>query len=782
MSTPFFFREATISDVNKKNMTCTLTYGDVSSGEVSTNVPMPNLAGAGNAGLISNLQNGTRVIAAYLHDTSREIVVIIAVLPSLLQREENTDNLVNMLIQGKSMPYPKTLENGDTYISAHSGPNIWLKSNDSLSISTMNGNGIFVIPNSLNNHNIFTLANNHSTEGSGGRLSWGKVKRAMENISYSTTNPFNTLLDRDSKLKDHGFWLGQRPSEISLPNLVTRNLSLSEYKLIINEFSTEYGFSGFDKEITKVKSNSEAKIKSPTSLRDRESTNSLGLSEGELIEIIGGNLVDIDGRLLDINYNPLLYGFAPPTVDFEAKMEEAAKKSRRGIGYHFKLSTNSKSSDIPNSLKDFSFDIDKEGVLKVNVPKSTGTGNIPYVSNVDFSSERERFHSLATANPSVSEKVPVMLRDRDGKIVDRKPASYRKTGVRFANLSGDEYFPSAANDDTDNTDKNIVRINTTRHHNISVAAERLIANYITKIHVPPNFAKEANLNIKSEIGSANINGIPKISSDPIEYSRHSAFQVLYKDKDGADDPNNKTELTNLLYSVVGVEPSKPAISTGGDTYVAGREYGYDNSEQPIISNYFKTSKEEDGIKVTTDKTLENVSPSGGVSANINMEGSLEMSIGSDSVDSKSLVLDTAGSLISWFGKDKNNRSMIVQTDGAVLFNVGGTYSNNKNITTFNEGRFDLRVNVTDQGFFDSDLPRSKNGALYDNDKPYSSDYIISISSEGMVIAGMKAGAPMVIRNDGPLMMESASNKLILKGSQVEIVEFAKTATEAAKKI
>jgi hypothetical protein len=41
---------------------------------------------------------------------------------------------------------------------------------------------------------------------------------------------------------------------------------------------------------------------------------------------------------------------------------------------------------------------------------------------------------------------------------------------------------------------------------------------------------------------------------------------------------------------------------------------------------------------------------------------------------------------------------------------------------------------------------------------------------------MKANNPMIIRNDGPLMMESASNKITLKGTQVEIVEFARPPT------
>jgi hypothetical protein len=130
----------------------------------------------------------------------------------------------------------------------------------------------------------------------------------------------------------------------------------------------------------------------------------------------------------------------------------------------------------------------------------------------------------------------------------------------------------------------------------------------------------------------------------------------------------------------------------------------------------------------------------------------------------------------WLGRDKNNRSMIFQSDGDVLVNVGGSYnqSNNPAIDpTFNSGRFDLRVNVVDKGFWDSDGNGKK-------EAPFSSDYLISISEKGLVISGMKAGAPMVIRNDGPVMMESASDKLILKGLQVEIIEFGKLPSDSGR--
>jgi hypothetical protein len=227
---------------------------------------------------------------------------------------------------------------------------------------------------------------------------------------------------------------------------------------------------------------------------------------------------------------------------------------------------------------------------------------------------------------------------------------------------------------------------------------------------------------------------------------------------------------------VQVSPKSPAISTGGDTVVAGNIYSSDDALQPLISNYFKTESGPNGINVTPDKTFDNVVTHGGVSANMNLEGSLELSVGKDNVDSKSIVLDTAGSLVMWLGRDKNNRSMIFQSDGDVLVNVGGSYnqSNNPAIDpTFNSGRFDLRVNVVDKGFWDSDGNGKK-------EAPFSSDYLISISEDGLVISGMKAGAPMVIRNDGPVMMESASGKLILKGLQVEIVEFGKLPSDGGR--
>lgn len=67
---------------------------------------------------------------------------------------------------------------------------------------------------------------------------------------------------------------------------------------------------------------------------------------------------------------------------------------------------------------------------------------------------------------------------------------------------------------------------------------------------------------------------------------------------------------------------------------------------------------------------------GGRSVHANLDGSLELNVGRDYVDHKSVIIDTSGSVISRIGKDKNNNSIISQIDGHISVQIGGdTISN-----------------------------------------------------------------------------------------------------------
>jgi len=62
---------------------------------------------------------------------------------------------------------------------------------------------------------------------------------------------------------------------------------------------------------------------------------------------------------------------------------------------------------------------------------------------------------------------------------------------------------------------------------------------------------------------------------------------------------------------------------------------------------------------------------GGRSLHMNLDGSMEMSVGADTIDRKSLVIDTQGAVLSHIGRDNNGRSIIQQTDGDVIIQIGG---------------------------------------------------------------------------------------------------------------
>lgn len=69
---------------------------------------------------------------------------------------------------------------------------------------------------------------------------------------------------------------------------------------------------------------------------------------------------------------------------------------------------------------------------------------------------------------------------------------------------------------------------------------------------------------------------------------------------------------------------------------------------------------------------------GGKSIHLNLDGSMELNVGRDYIDHKSIVIDTSGSIISRIGKDKSSNSVVSQLDGNVAIQVGGdTISNGK---------------------------------------------------------------------------------------------------------
>jgi hypothetical protein len=762
--------EATVTEVDFSEGTCTVSPLSVNTGSSIGEIPLPHLAGNGNSGMFYGIRKGTRVICLHTSARGRETTVIVGTVPKKNQYRKFFNRRKGVDTPAGIGPYPEMKE-GRFVIKGDSGANLSLMENGDVFVRTVGGGGSYLKKN--DGRSAHTLVSEDIIRYSSGSKSFsGPVRRLTgdQRNQFQSPDLNEVPLFADPRYpiiaQSKGFFLGSNPQLCSLL-FRKRNPEISEHRTVMNEFSTDSMFTGFDDEVDRYSNNISLFDNAETFARSRQPGNTLYLAEHELIEVIGGNVVDINGNVLDINYGTLSYGGGEdrvPKNNIPVNYDRARRISRRGIGYHFQLSTNTRSDDESSSNSGFVFDIDKEGMLKVNIPASSNTGNIPFASKGLFTGINDGV-DVTYLNPSSVENVPVTLRGAFGEIVypDKEGSQdilVRNTGTRYELDIDNPYFPSG----NSSAPAQLVRVNSTKYHNMYAAAERLIANTIKVINIPDIFTDEEGKPEGLSVGQPFEVVVPESLTVAENILDAAGFQEFL--------PARKRDFPTFM-SVVAVAPGEPAINPGGDTLVAGKKYDNDADEVGApFSNTFNSSLVGDEIEADSVNNSKKV---GGKSAHLNVEGSIEASIGKDNFDEKSIMLDTAGSIVAWIGRDRNNRSLVMQTDGDVLFNIGGTYlgEQNPDLPVMTTGRFELRVNVTNKGFVSTNFSGT-NPDVSKNPRA-ESDYIISISEAGLVIAGSRAGAGMVLRNDGPILIESSSSTVTMKGMEVKTVEAGRRA-------
>ena len=726
-------------------------------------IPALHYGGVSDAGFYQHCEPGDKVLLTRVHPGSRASTHAIKVIPGANRHKSATE-----IKQGSNVPPGRTgypigrLKQGDIKIRGSGGGELRLCGKQlNTDVFLGNGLGAGVHVNSLGRRtSITTVGHIVQDVSSGHRLFCGDVVR-VPNGTTAAGSTVSTGHELESVFPTvDGSRRGIRPdseaAEVSCLNN-PRNPTRSQYRLVINEIAENSCFKGYDKESERAFSSVPERFSSNKERKAIDPGNTLHLEPYQLIEIIGGNVVNKRGELLDPNYGVVLLVGA----DYSGLGYERIRlENKRSIGYHFQLSTNSISTEHSNDVDNFVFALDKEGILKLNIPASSKTGNVLYPTNAEFYLPADDATGTKPDGSFISEResIPVLLRDKDNNIilpaVGASPTlvmsedSTRLTGIRYSNEDG--YFQGT--NAVWGGDGKYVRIHPTKYHNMYAAAEALIANKVDSILVPFTSSDCPGVVMGTPVGQ------------PFErYTKNL-------DNTGGDSSDLK------FMTSVKIKPGKPAIDPGGGVIAAGQDRTSSvtkslSNDQINLSytNSFSVSEGAAGFTSTNrDDSGDSKKNPGGKSANLNFEGSIEASVGRDNYDAKSILLDTAGSLIAWLGKDKAGRSLVLQTDGEVLVNVGGASGE-----AFNKGRFDLRVNVTDKGFIGDDdfTPDGGNQA---------SDYLISISEAGIVIAGMKPGKPMIIRNDGDISIESTA-KLILACSSMEQREGNRPAKKPGKK-
>lgn len=728
-----------------------LVSDELSEVDSPVRIPPVYFGGVSDSGYFQHPDIGDKVLLVRVHPGSSGVTQAIRVIP-----KNSTASKASAGSPSGTSRYPiPSLKKGEVRVQGLSGGVVQLhgigdgSELGGIYIGNYTNSGIYLYNSNMRKANLTLVSHAMQTSSDAHRNFSRDVFRPEKHYSSTAVSLGHSVLTYP---KDAGTGRGLfEGPEASLASILgaPRNPALSEHRLVINEVSESSAFRGWGIESGLKDSEEAQSFQGSDEIEAISPWNTLHLAPHQLIEVIGGSVVNGRGEVLDLNYGVVNIGDAnglPKNGDPTEVYEKARLTSRRGIGYHFQLSTNSVSGSYSNDYNNFIMALDKEGALKINIPKTTKTGNVLFPTNANFYSKNERGAVVTRPDNHIlqrKERVPVTLRDHTNKVMFPKAGLcsqaemtdddglFRFPGIRFTN--DDDYFQGFGRS-TDVSSENI-RINPTKYHNMYAAAEMLIANTISSVIIPFDNATCTGYIPGNSIGKA--------------FERRA--------EDYSADGSDKTEANYM--SVVGVSPAPPAVDPGGGVFVAGQDLTrhIDIGGERINSQYtnsFSVSSDGNELSSTNkDSSGDARKNPGGKSANIDLQGSLEMSVGKDNYDQKSILLDTAGAMVAWLGRDRNGRSMIVQTDGDVAINVGGT-----NGDEFNPGKFDLRVNVTHKGFVGDDTNVTN-----------ASDYIISISEQGLVIAGMNPGTPMVIRNDGNISLESTA-KLILQGQSVEVRE------------
>lgn len=234
----------------------------------------------------------------------------------------------------------------------------------------------------------------------------GLVKRDLR------PNPNAASYDGSSKLEDDSYdtfysIIGMDPTATSNDLTVgpTKNPPFVEHRELVYEFQYLSDIDDDTSESNKYSSTLQASTtySTPNRRMSRADTMSLSLvSPNYLIESIKGTVVDIFGNILDLNRGGIPIGLSAnntlratgttATTNAQTSFVTIRGLERKSVAYHMEV--NARKDPTPPNLPGvdlsitadnwnakeyrsrFSFDVDKEGQFKLNVPASSEEGNI----------------------------------------------------------------------------------------------------------------------------------------------------------------------------------------------------------------------------------------------------------------------------------------------------------------------------------------------------------------------------------------------------------------------
>ncbi len=147
------------------------------------------------------------------------------------------------------------------------------------------------------------------------------------------------------------------------------------------------------------------------------------------------------------------------------------------------------------------------------------------------------------------------------------------------------------------------------------------------------------------------------------------------------------------------------------------------------------------------KEIEVGKNAGGRSGSINLDGSIELNVGANTIDRQSIWLDTAGGMVANLGKDRNNISAAMSMDGELLIQIG----NSSAIGNDQDSRFSNMNTTPTDGVLDVRVlfPQNNQAAVLRIDK-----YGISLISPTQI--HLQSADHITIKSSAKIIMEAES--------------------------
>jgi hypothetical protein len=627
-------RRAVVKSVNYADGTLTTRWlDDDSDGPV---VPIPHPFGnKGGSGIFVGIKVGTVIVLVM---ASYKNYIPVAVIPTIAYYSDMSE-ISESDYDDLSFP---TLSAGDIVVQGPTGSVISLGSGlDEVVVVNEFGEGTIIGGGSDSFRCSMNVAapTNYTISQYGIKAS-GIVRRDVKiEETEDSFIDFLTALDSEQSLEEVG-WHPEKQISYSSGGTSQvnsgdfgRNPPYVEDRQMIYEFGRNWMVGSIEEEKSKL---SACNLSTPSSTdRSERRSNALSLSlanPNELIEKISGTVVDIFGNPLDINRKIIVIKSAS---DIDAGLKNTLEGVRHGIAYHMEINArkgirfNKKQStkkpelfeswsesisSTSNNARDRSrwfIDVDKEGLTKINIPATSETGNVPIITRYENSSV---LNIDSKGNSSISGR---------NKVEDTKKL-YRN------------------------------------EKNRDIFIEQVGPGGIKILGDPPDNRMGGKKTSWVETDSTTPSGSISQTKMPTNIESGTAFHNITKTAWALikENINNSASGWALI-----VEKDKDAPTPAAAGLMA-------------VSNEINPEPPKDNVTTATQNPnnsglLQNQPNAGGRSVHLNLDGCLETSIGANTIDRVSWILDTAGALIWRLGRDRSGRSAIVHADGTIALEVGG---------------------------------------------------------------------------------------------------------------